>query len=548
MKLKNFYLLLSILMLYNLAFVQSPRFKQLFDQLGKESNNSNESDSPKTPNSVNSIFGPSEEKEPENINFSQKSEKANSKVSLFASYPDQDEKSRETPRDTNINQTNQQNNSESNDRSIFGQSPSDNSYSKRKTNKESHNQEKIQSNDQKSFPNYPKTQTPLPRPINPKPTSNVNKSVLANEKSNSVKSSGNNSKASQEISSLLAKHNLDIQNKIASKQKIDDEDQNESDSYDEIHKNVEKYEIVKEKNEKSDRKEKNDRKEKSEKNDRKEKNEKNDRMEKSEKNERKEKSEINDKKEKNEKVENNNNSAHNTEIKKLQKQVTTLIQMNERLMKRMQTDNKSHKDSNRNHKDILNFLQTHENEIESIKDVNHNERLMENKLSKKDQEIKRLYAQTQQFYGDLDNKFKKVNNQVHQLKAEEKKNLQDLSTNNITVKDSLDVVGETNLNNINAKEIDLGKLLLAANQISFQDDNATIKLGRESISVSEMFNSLKSIRKLLEMCGENFEKCIRKEEELHEKQFAQQKDILESLRILKGQTAEILSNHKKRIR
>jgi len=495
MKLKKIYLLLAIIMSFNLVFIQSPRIKQLFEQLNREYNSSVESDSGKTVNSNNSIFGSIEEKEPENINFSQKSEKTNSRDSLFILNANEKEKTKATPTDNRTDQENQQNNSESSDRSIFGQSSSE---SNRKAIKESHNQDITSSNNQKPLDNHPKLQSPIQKSNNQKPPQNNIKPVVSNTKSNGSKPNFNISKPSTEISSLLAKHTSNILKKISNN---DDEKKDDSDSQEEKHKKLEKTENKKEKVDKNDKPAKDE----------------------------------------------NNKDNHNTEIKKLEKQVTSLIRMNERLMKIMRNNYKSHKVSNRNHQDIINFLQTHGTEIESIKDVNHNERKLENNLLKKESEIKKLVEHTNKIYGDLENKFEKVNNQVHQIKEEEKKNLNDLSSEKIMVKDSLEVAGETKLNKINANEIDLGQLLLTDNVISFENNGATIKLGKESISVYDMFNSLKSVRKLLDMCGENFEKCIRKEEELHERQFAAQKDILESLRVLEGQTAEIISTHKRRL-
>ena len=76
MKLKKVFLLLSLLFISNLISIQSSGIRQLFDEISKDSKNSVKSPSSNNGNSINSLFGPSDEKEPDPIYFSQKMEKS----------------------------------------------------------------------------------------------------------------------------------------------------------------------------------------------------------------------------------------------------------------------------------------------------------------------------------------------------------------------------------------------------------------------------------------------------------------------------------------
>ena len=239
--------------------------------------------------------------------------------------------------------------------------------------------------------------------------------------------------------------------------------------------------------------------------------------------------------------------------KNLQKHVTALIEMNERLLKKIHTHNKIHKKFNENHQRMISFIQNYEGDIKNLKhSYQDNQILIDATLSKKDEEFKKLYKQSEDRYEDLEDKFKDFYNQIHQIKNQKQKTLKDLGSEaklaNVNIENSLIVHGEAKLNKVNAKEIDLGTIRIGSNEIAINDANAKITFGQESLSVAELFENMKAVKAILDVCGNNFENCIRKEEQLHEKQFDQQREILESLKNLRMQTAEILNNHKKKLR
>jgi len=239
--------------------------------------------------------------------------------------------------------------------------------------------------------------------------------------------------------------------------------------------------------------------------------------------------------------------------KDLQKHVTALIEMNSRLLKKINSHNKIHKKFNQNHQRMISFIQNYESDIKDLKNnYQNNHSVIEKTLLMKDEEIKKLYKQTEHHYGDLQNKFEKVNNQMNQIKNQEQKIFKEIAVEpnfaNVVVDDSLFVQGEANLNKVNTKQVDLGQIKIGPNKIAITDANTQITFGQESLSIAELFENMKAVRAVLDLCGNNFENCIKKEEQLHEKQFEQQREILESLKSLKIQTAEIINNHRKKLR
>lgn len=239
--------------------------------------------------------------------------------------------------------------------------------------------------------------------------------------------------------------------------------------------------------------------------------------------------------------------------KNLKNQITALLEMNERLLKRIQTHNNSHRRKNNKNIKMLSFIQKYESDLKNLKNnyVN-NQSFIQKTLYKKDEEIKNLYKQTEHIYGDLQNKLEKVNNQMHHISdgrlIKNEKLPNEPSFVNVDVDENLYVKGISDLNKVNAKQVNLGGVNISANEIGITDENTKITFGNESLSVADLFENMKAVKKVLKLCGNNFENCLRKEEELHERQFSQQKEILESLKNLRSQTAEILTNHRKRLR
>jgi hypothetical protein len=234
--------------------------------------------------------------------------------------------------------------------------------------------------------------------------------------------------------------------------------------------------------------------------------------------------------------------------KNFKSQLKSLIQTNEKLVKKMRKHHLVEKKKNATHKKMISFIQKYENHFKNLK---NSKDITTEIISKKDEEIKKLLKNTQTVYGNLQNKLERVNNQMNQIKNQEKQyhdnNIQsEPQFDSVVVDEKLMVDGVANINKIKAKEIDLGNLKIGANHITIgKDQNLNITFGRETLSVGELFHNMKALRRFLELCGENFE-CLRKEEELHERQFAQQREILESLKNLKMETDQILNRRRLR--
>jgi hypothetical protein len=239
--------------------------------------------------------------------------------------------------------------------------------------------------------------------------------------------------------------------------------------------------------------------------------------------------------------------------KNLKQHITALLEMNERLLKRMKNHNKSHKKINHNSNNMLSFIQNYEKDIKNLKNnLSANESFLQKTLNKKDEEIKNLYSKTEHIYGDLENKLEKVSNQMNKINTMKfpkfRKLLNEPKFLNVNVDNSLMVEGDTISNKVYSKEAELAGVKFGPSEIAITDENTRITFGNESLSIAELFENIKAVKAVLQLCGNNFENCLKKEEELHEKQFAQQKEILESLKNLRMQTAEIINNHRKRLR
>ena len=234
--------------------------------------------------------------------------------------------------------------------------------------------------------------------------------------------------------------------------------------------------------------------------------------------------------------------------KNFKSQLKSLIQTNEKLVKKIKKHHLREKKKNSTHKKMISFIQKYENHFKNLKNSND---ITPAIISKKDEEIKNLLKNTQTVYGDLQNKLEKVNNQMNKIRNQEKQYHEnnipsEPQFDRVVVDEKLMVDGVANINKIKAKEIDLGNLKIGANHITIgKDQNLNITFGRETISIGEIFYNMKVLRRFLELCGENFE-CLRKEEELHERQFAQQREILESLNNLKMETDQILNRRRLR--
>jgi len=115
----------------------------------------------------------------------------------------------------------------------------------------------------------------------------------------------------------------------------------------------------------------------------------------------------------------------------------------------------------------------------------------------------------------------------------------------LKVKNRLNVDGIAFINKVNAKSIDLGNIKLDSNQITFLDENSKIVIGNEVTSIGSIVKNMGALNRLINKCGENFEKCKPISEDLIREQTSKQIEILENLKKLRGETTQVLNRHRK---
>ena len=102
------------------------------------------------------------------------------------------------------------------------------------------------------------------------------------------------------------------------------------------------------------------------------------------------------------------------------------------------------------------------------------------------------------------------------------------------------------MNKLSAKSLDIGNIKIDEHGINFSNENVKLIVGKEIITVGQLLNNLASFRKLINICGESFEKCKPVTDEILKDQAAKQHAILESLKKLRQETTQVLTRHRRR--
>lgn len=248
-----------------------------------------------------------------------------------------------------------------------------------------------------------------------------------------------------------------------------------------------------------------------------------------------------------------NLAKNQKEIDKLKKKVTVLLQMNEKLMNKIKKSESSHNKSKKFNKNVVNFIQKYDSDVNTLKkNIESSKTLVENKITQKDMEFKKLYEDTNQQFGNLQNQIVDVGKKVNQIENEEEKKINQLHSNfslkNLKVDDKLNVEGIAFINKVNAKGIDLGNIKLEPEQITFLNEKSKITVGKDSTSIGDVLNSVNAFRSLVAKCGENLEKCQPASEDLLKEQASKQEEILNRLKKLRNETTQILRKKHKKFR
>ena len=237
-------------------------------------------------------------------------------------------------------------------------------------------------------------------------------------------------------------------------------------------------------------------------------------------------------------------------ISKLKKNVKMLMQMNEKLMKKFKSLNMDKKKKKKLSKKVVSFIQQYDSDVSKLKkNIQSSKNQVENKINKKDEEFKNLYKSTEKNFVNLQSQVSNVHSQLNDLVTEEEKKLKELKSNfqvkDLEVKGKVDVDGIAFINKLNAHSIDLGKIKFDSNGISFNDENVKLIIGKDVMTIGQLSANLKSFKKLISLCGKNFEKCRPVSDDVFREQADKQQAILDHLKKLRTETTKVLTRNKK---
>lgn len=238
------------------------------------------------------------------------------------------------------------------------------------------------------------------------------------------------------------------------------------------------------------------------------------------------------------------------ELKDLKKKVNSLLEMNSKLLRRLKVQNRENSKKKKFKRNVVSFIQKYDKDVNNLKqNIESSKNLVEDKLTAKDQEFKKLYESTSKNFEELQDEVQNVHHKLNQLQVKEKKHIDKLRSNlvlkDLSIDKKLEVDGIAFLNKVNAQSIDLGNIKLDSNGLTFKNDNTKLILGNEVFTIGQLVTNMSNFKKLIEKCGENFENCKPVSQEIFRDQAAKQEAILESLKRLRADTTEVLTRHKK---
>jgi hypothetical protein len=232
------------------------------------------------------------------------------------------------------------------------------------------------------------------------------------------------------------------------------------------------------------------------------------------------------------------------EVKAMEETITSLIEMNNKIMKRLKQLEKS-----KHPKEIVSFLQKHENEVNKLNNklekTNHN---VKTEIEQKGEELRSFLNQSDSKYEELKNRLdsidKEVTHNTHNYANAIRKLEQDLNT----VQTNTQILNArvANIDKIKTNQVDLYGIKINGDTIAINNPNLKITYDGREISVQEIMEGYNSFQALQRLCGDNFERCHPIPEEEFKGEFEKQDMILDNLKKLKQKANTIIDQSKKR--
>lgn len=247
----------------------------------------------------------------------------------------------------------------------------------------------------------------------------------------------------------------------------------------------------------------------------------------------------------------NSESKNELELKKLKRDVASLLEMNQKLFKKMKKTDQVNKKKTKFKKNVVSFIEKYDKDVSNLKkNIESSKDFVENKIVQKNEEFQKLYDSTEKNFEQLQVQVKDVQSKINMLETEETKKLAELHSNfsikDLNINNKLDVEGISFMNKLSAKSLDIGNIKIDEHGINFSNENVKLIVGKQIITVGQLLNNLASFRKLINICGESFEKCKPVTDEILKDQAAKQHAILESLKKLRQETTQVLTRHRRR--
>lgn len=227
-------------------------------------------------------------------------------------------------------------------------------------------------------------------------------------------------------------------------------------------------------------------------------------------------------------------------INDLEKQIESLSETNNDLMKKIKVITKNSRGKIEFKQELDSFMRKYYQDISNLKnDISFNQNLVNKNLNQNDQEFQNIYDKTSNSLNTLQQKVLEINNVILKLKSKETKKLNEIHFNlnmkNLSIEDKLNVIGRSFVNKINTNKIDSGKIQIESDSIVIGEKSKLI-IGKDSFNIDSFMKSLKSFTNIFQKCGQNFIKCkVVPQKELKEHQM-RQKQIVEKMKKLREVT------------
>lgn len=235
------------------------------------------------------------------------------------------------------------------------------------------------------------------------------------------------------------------------------------------------------------------------------------------------------------------------EIKKLRAKFNTLLQTNEKLIKKFENNINSSASKNGSEHEYLNFIEKYDNKVKNLKqNLSDSKESLQKKVNENEEEFMQLYESSSSKIDQIHARLDGVHHQVSQIKEEENKRIRSLQNNfltqNLSVDNSLNVKGVALIDKVNAKLVDLGSIQLEPKKLTIKDKSILTILGQKSFKAEDMLGNIQTYNALVAKCREDLSKCRPIPENIAEGSRQMEQEILENLRTLRQQVGHIIRN------